>query len=36
MENYDGAAQDLGYLPLPQPAAQAVQAYWATAVTDPA
>jgi len=33
MESYDGATQDLGYLPLPQPAAQAVQAYWATAVT---
>ena len=34
MEDYDGGAQDLGYLPLPQPAAQAVQAYWATAVTN--
>jgi phosphate transport system substrate-binding protein len=34
MESYDGGAQDLGYLPLPQPAAQAVQAYWATAVTN--
>jgi phosphate transport system substrate-binding protein len=36
MESYDGGAQDLGYLPLPQPAAQAVQAYWASAVTNPA
>lgn len=34
MEEYDGAAQDLGYLPLPPAAAQAVQAYWATARTS--
>lgn len=33
MEEYDGAAQDLGYLPLPPAAAQAVQGYWATVVT---
>jgi phosphate transport system substrate-binding protein len=33
MEEYDGAAQDLGYLPLPPAAAQAVQAYSATALT---
>lgn len=33
MESYDGAAQDLGYLPLPGPAARAVQAYWATSLT---
>jgi phosphate transport system substrate-binding protein len=33
MGEYDGAAQDLGYLPLPPAAAQAVQAYWATALT---
>jgi phosphate transport system substrate-binding protein len=34
MESYDGAAQDLGYLPLPGPAARAVQAYSATASTN--
>jgi phosphate transport system substrate-binding protein len=33
MEEYDGAAQDLGYLPLPPAAAHAVQGYWATVVT---
>lgn len=33
MEEYDGAAEDLGYLPLPEPAARAVQAYWATTLT---
>jgi phosphate transport system substrate-binding protein len=33
MGEYDGAAQDLGYLPLPPAAAQAVQAYWTTALT---
>jgi phosphate transport system substrate-binding protein len=32
MEDYDGAAQDLGYVPLPPTAARAVQEYWATAV----
>ncbi len=34
LERYDGAAQDLGYLPLPGPAARAVQAYSANAVTN--
>jgi phosphate transport system substrate-binding protein len=34
MEDYDGAAQDLGYLPLPPAAARAVQAYWATVLTS--
>jgi hypothetical protein len=34
MEEYDGAAEDLGYLPLPPAAAQAVQAYWTTALTS--
>lgn len=34
MESYDGAVQDLGYLPLPGPAARAVQTYWTTAITD--
>jgi phosphate transport system substrate-binding protein len=34
MGEYDGAAQDLGYLPLPPAAAQEVQAYWTTALTS--
>jgi phosphate transport system substrate-binding protein len=34
MQEYDGAAEDLGYLPLPPAAAQAVQAYWTTALTS--
>jgi phosphate transport system substrate-binding protein len=33
MGEYDGAAKDLGYLPLPPAASHAVQAYWTTALT---
>ncbi|GAB3624180.1 phosphate ABC transporter substrate-binding protein PstS [Mariniluteicoccus endophyticus] len=34
IEKYDASAEELGYLPLPQEAATAVQAYWAKNLDD--